>query len=40
MMDVGFFEYWGLSVCVFIIVEDEIVESEIWCGKKSGLLLK
>lgn len=40
MMDIGFLEYRGLSVGVFIIVEDEVVESEIWRGKKSGLSLK
>lgn len=40
MTDVGFLEYRGLSAYVFIIVEDEIVESEIWRGKKSGLSLK
>lgn len=40
MTNVGFLEYRGLSAYVFIIVEDEIVESEIWRGKKSGLSLK
>lgn len=38
--DVGSFEHRGSSARVFTIVEDEIVESETWRGKKRGLSLK
>ena len=38
--DVGSFEHRGSSARVFTIIEDEIVESETWLGKKRGLSLK
>lgn len=40
MMDIGSLEHRGSSAGVFTIVEDEVVESETWRGKKSGLSLK
>lgn len=40
MTDVGSLEHRGSSAHVFTIAEDEIVESETWRGKKSGLSLK
>ena len=38
--DIGSFEHRGSSARVFTIVEDEIVKSRTWRGKKSGLSLK
>ena len=38
--DIGSLKHQGSSACVFTIVEDEIVESRTWRGKKSGLSLK